>query len=464
MNRAGGGRGAVLAIVAVLGGVLAILATAVFVIFNANLSSWEYRSGRVRAQLAAEAGVSLALHTLENGSAAPCGEPFPLPGDSAQWIALPGGERVRIVLDPGDRNGLPLENGSVEIRARGWSGGTWRDVAVRAVPDYPSRYSLLTDQSIPGGIVCDGLRFDGSVHSNGAVHLGSSSPDSTDDPVMAEVSTTSGGGFFFEDVGPSVLPHPEGSRVWIRPYALHRQGRPFWDAASDSVDFTRLAEHFSGLQALASARGTILPGARRMLLDGDRIITARDAGVPGDTVWLREADLVYIAGTAPVLLKSVLPLTTPVTIVCSGPVGIMGPVRAGSASSGSPAAIVSLSSIYIARDPGLYGQEDWPSPWDIQTDRHLQIEATLCAPRGALSAEDPVACGNSYSFIVMGGLTAERIGMLGAPGSGYSLATAWDRGLQTIHPPHFPSLERWRPYSWEIDPDYGGRSMDENMF
>lgn len=457
-------RGAVLAIVAVLGGVLAILATAVFVIFNANLSSWEYRSGRVRAQLAAEAGVSLALHTLENGSEAPTGEPFPLPGDSAHWIGLPGGDRVWVVLDPCDRNGLPMENGSVEIRARGWSGETWRDVAVRAVPDYPSRYSILTDRSIPRGIVYDGLRFDGSVHSNGEVHLASASPDSTDDPLMAEVSTTSEGGFVFEDAGRSSLPHPEGSRVWIRPYALHRQGRPFWDAAADSVDFERLADLFSGLQAQASAGGTILPGARRMLLDGNRIITARDAGVPGDTIWLQEVDLVYVAGSAPVLLKSVLPLTTPLTLVCAGPVGLMGPVQAGSAGSGSPVAIVSLSNIYIARDPGLYGQEDWPAPWDIQTDRHLAIQATLCAPRGVLSAEDPVACGNSYSFIVMGGLTAARIGMLGSPGSGYSLATAWDAGLQTIHPPHFPSLERWRPYSWAIDPDYGGRSIDENMF
>ncbi len=465
MRTAGTGRtGAVLATVVVLGGVLAILATAVFVVFQTNASSYRYRLGRVRAQLAAEAGVSLALHTLEMETEAPAGPPFSLPGDSAQWISLPSGDQVWVVVDPSDQNGLPLRVGSVEIRSRGFSEDCWRDVVVRAAPDYPSRYALLTDEGIPAGILADCVRFDGPVHSNGRIHLSSNSPDSTEDVWVASISTAPGGGFVFSDAGPASVPHPEGSRVWVRPYPRTRQGPPWWDPSADSISFDRLSEYMAGLYDQASAQGTVLWGARRVILDGQRLLALSGEFAVPDTLWLDGRTIVYLAGYTPVLLKSRTPLTLPLTIVSTGPLGFMGPVQAGTAYSGTPLGLVTLSNVFVARDPDLFGMPDWQPPWDIVTDNHVTVMGSICAPRGTLSAEDPTGGGNRYSFNVRGGLTVGRLGVLGSGSSGYGLAVGWDEGLASYHPPLFPSLENWKMFSWMIDPDYGDRDIDDNQY
>ena len=174
-----GRRGAVLGIVVVLTFALAVLATAAFVMFRSNMASGIFREDRVRAVTAAEAGVSLALHYLGTMNAPPIGpEPFSLDGDSLQWINIPGTrERVWVVIDPCDMNGLPGNNGGVEIRARGLSGEATRDVVVRACPDYPSRYSLLVDRSMLSRPFQDGDMVDGPVHCNGPVGFASMSSD-----------------------------------------------------------------------------------------------------------------------------------------------------------------------------------------------------------------------------------------------------------------------------------------------
>lgn len=461
-----GASGAVLAIAAILGIVLMVLATALYVAVRSNISSYRYREGRTRAQFAAESGVTLALLTLAGSDSMPTGpEPFSLPGDSAQWIELPSGDRVWVVVDPSDLNCLPNTVGGVQIRSRGMSEGYVRDVVVNSGADFPSSYSLLVSASIPGTFLSDGRILRGPVHSNGRVEFSSMTSDSSGDPWIESVSTTSGGGFYFTDTGRGDSPHPPGSRVWVRPYPRLLQGRPYWDAGADSVDFRRVGDWFLGLSAEAQREGTLVRGAHRVLLAGDKLIYAESMMSPADTLSLQGSDLVFLdSGFGPVYVKSIRPVTRALTIVSRGPIYVMGSIWAGSASAGTPLGLVSLGDVVVARDPGSTGMPDWPSPWDIETASPVTVEAFVACPCGSFDAEDPVCGGESHPLNIIGGLMELGFGVVGTPTSGYSMAIAWDEGYAGCHPPHFPALADWRMCSWEIDPDYHGARIDENQF
>ena len=135
----------------------------------------------------------------------------------------------------------------------------------------------------------------------------------TGDPWVGFISTTASGGFNFCDVGPSDEPHPDGSRVWLRPYRSHRQGRPYWDRYANEIDFERLGQIFSSLRTAASDSGAVVWNARRILLQGDRLLCLSEPLGAIDTVSLREIDLVYLPGFSNVLIKSVSPVESPLT-------------------------------------------------------------------------------------------------------------------------------------------------------
>jgi hypothetical protein len=461
-----GAPGAVLAIAALFGIVLMILATAIYTAFRSNVASYRFTESRIRAQMAAESGVSLALLALAAEDSVPAGpEPYPLPGDSAQWLTLPSGDRVWVVIDPSDMNGLPYTVGGVEIRSRGLSGGRTRDVVVRAAADFPSCYSLLVSSSIPGTFLSDGRVLRGPVHCNGRIEFTSMTPDSTEDPWVASISTTSAGGFYFADAGRNDHPHPDGSRIWVRPYPLMLQGRPFWNTSADSVDFSRVKAWFAGLSQEAYSAGTLVRGARRVLLNGDELIWASSPMDPPDTLSLAGRDLVFLdSGFGEIYIKSLRPLLSPMTIVFRGPAYIMGSISAGSASAGIPLALVSLGGVTVAEDPGTSGIPDWPMPWNIDTARPVSIAAFVACPDGSLSAENPFAGGERYPLNVLGGVMQSSFGTTGTPTSGYMLAIAWDEGYSRMHPPHFPTLAQWKVCSWQLDPDYGQSEFDDNQF
>jgi hypothetical protein len=140
----------------------------------------------------------------------------------------------------------------------------------------------------------------------------------------------------------------------------------------------------------------------------------------------------------------------------------MGPVEAQPAYSGAPFGLVSLASVVIARDPEDTGQPDWPWPWDITTNRHISISGFVACPGGTLSAEAPSS--GDYALNILGGLLEDRLGIVGTGSGGYELSIAWDEGFTGVHPPHFPSLEMWKMFSWQQDPDYGGSDIDDNLF
>lgn len=464
-----GRRGAALAVAFALGLALFVLVGAAFVLFKANADSQLHSSRRLRSLKAAEAGAMLAMHVLaaEPGLVEGIG-PFALEmeGDSAQWIGLPGsGARVRVIVDPSNSSG-GRDNGLVEIRSRGMVGGLTRDVVVRAAQDYPSRYILLCDEDLPRGLLTDGYHLDGPLHCNGKIHFSSSTPDSAGDPYVARASTTAEGGFHFADCGPARSPHPEGSAVWVRPYATLRQGRPYWSDRADSISFDLMRERFSdGIGALAPGEYVSLSRGGRLILDGEWAYLRRSPEEPADTIDIRGVSaLVQQRSISPLYVKTRRRPESTLTIYSKGDIYIAGQVDGPTVSTGGPLALVTMGDIVIARDPDLYGQPDWPDPWDIETDRNLGVRAVLAAPAGRLRAQDPGSLPEMLRLSVTGSLTQRRFGRTGSFGSGYDLRLTYDRGLAGVHPPGFPPLGRWMMLSWRQDADYGNGSIDDDMF
>ena len=249
----------------------------------------------------------------------------------------------------------------------------------------------------------------------------------------------------------------------MRPYAHHFQGKPYWDATADSIDFIDLRRYFEGLSGEASMQGAYLTAVRRMLIDGDRLVYSTGLQSEPDTLGLRGRDIVFVRG-GPVYIKSISRLTVPVTIIVSGDLMIAGSIEAPGAGLGTPLGLVSLSDVEVARDPDLVGEDDWPFPWEIETNGHILIHGTVAALGGSLRSEAPGLPTPQRVLSVHGGVIQEELGRLGTQTSGFGLAIGYDTGLQGAHPPGFPSLESWKMISWMQDPDYGESFIDDNRF
>ena len=459
-------RGAVLAITLVLAIVLFILSTSLFVLFNANVNSYEYTFGRLKAITAAESGVSIALYQLAEGHEGTPVQttPYSLPGDSAQWINVPGSdEKVWIVIDPYDANSIPNIIGGAEIRCRGLYDNYTRDVSVRVSPDYPSRYAYLINHGIPAGMLCDGAFIDGPMHSNGTISFSSSSPDSSGDPFVASVSTSLDN-FYFASGGYSDVPHPEGSNIWVRPYNRHIQGTPYWETGADSLDFDLMFTWFRELQDEAAAQGGIIYNASRIIIRDNMLLIKNGIDDPVDTLITTGKDLLYFVGARPVYIKSQGSPDNVFTFVSTGSIYISGSIQGPSNPDAGIISIVSLKDIVIAEDPGFSGGSDWPNPWKIETDGNLQLDCVLAAPKGCIRAENPGIPDPALRFTIHGGTILDDFGLVGIAGRGYQLRVAWNQALTNLHPPHYPSMGDWVISSWQQDPDYNGADIDENMF
>ena len=467
-NSDGSRRGAALAVVFVVMIVLSILAGSVYVLFASNVASMNWTLDRISARFAAESGMRLAVHYLSLDVIPPSGtEPIFLPGDSAEWISIPGvDDMVLVVIDPCDLVDRPFTNRGVEIRSIGISGEGIETVVARYFPDSPSRYAFLVDESIPVGFFTDGRVMNGPVHCNGPIEFSSASSDSSNDPFAREISTTTEGGFYFSGSGFSEIPHPEGSNTWVQPYVNHRGGSPSWNTDAQEIDFTRLHDHFDGLRSEAAGQGTLLYGVKRILFEGDRITFRKGILSPTEIIQLSsDSNLIFIEnGSLPVYMKSKSVLTVPLTVISTGPVYISGIIDARTSTNGGPLGIVSLRDIVIATDPSENGSSDWPSPWDINTDHSLSVKAFLAAPSGELRAENMFYPRDRVYFSVLGGVLEAKVGNLGTSTMGYDLYIAYDEGLTGVRPPFFPILEHWKMVSWEENPDFSVEDIKDNMY
>ncbi len=283
---------------------------------------------------------------------------------------------------------------------------------------------------------------------------------------MREISTTTEGGFYFPGYGYSEVPHPEGSNTWVQPFASHRRGSPSWDTDAPRIDFTRLHDYFDGLRSEAAGQGTRIYGVKRLLFDGDRILFKKGILSPTEVIQLSpDYNLVFIDnGGLPVYMRSNSALTVPLTVISTGHVYISGIIEAMTSTNGGPLGIVSLRDIIIATDPSQSGSSDWPSPWNINTNRSLVVNAFLAAPSGKLRAECTSYPLEKAYFSVLGGVLEEQVGRLGTANMGYELFIGYDEGLSGVRPPYFPILEHWTIISWEENPDFEGKSIEDNMY
>jgi len=467
-NSSGGRRGAALAVVFVVMLVLAILAGAVYVLFASNVRSLNWTVDRISARLAAESGMRLAIHHLSLDAIPPSETgPFYLPGDSSGWISIPGVDgKSLVVIDPYDFANESFANQGVEIRSCGRSGEGIETVVARYVPDSPSRYALLVDETIPAGFFVDGRVIDGPVHCNGTIEFSSVSHDSENDPSAREVSTTTEGGFYFTGYGYSEIPHPEGSCIWVQPFANHRRGSPSWNTDAPRIDFSRLHDYFKGLRSEAAGRGTLIYGVKRLLFDEERILFKKGILSPIEVIYLSpDSNLVFIDnGGLPIYIKSLSALTVPLTVVSTGPVYISGIIDARILTNDGSLGIVSLKDIIIATDASQSGSSDWPNPWNINTNGSLTVNAYLAAPSGKLRAENIAYPLERVSFSVMGGVLEESVGRLGTANRGFELFIGYDERLSGVRPPFFPILENWKIISWEENPDITIDDIGNNMY
>lgn len=464
----GSRRGAALVLVFVVMLVMSMLVAAVYILFSGNVASQEYAMDRIGARYTAEAGVRMAVYQLSLETELPARtDPYYMSDDSSGWITIPGVQgRALVVIDPRNNVPNPWAIRGVEIRGRGSNGSMTMDVIMHYAPDAPSRYALLVDEAIPAGFFIDGREVEGPVHCNGSISFSSSSADSTGDPLVEEISTTSEGGFRFSDVGFSEVPHPDGSAVWVRPYRRHLAGSPTWDSSSRPIDFARISNYFNGLLTEASEIGTVINGVKRIIIDGNTILMKSSDNGPITFLELEDGkNLVFILnGSMPVYIKSGGTISMPLTIVATGSVYIYGSIHGTAASINGPLAIVSLGDIIIPSDPAFTGGTDWSPPWDIQTEGNIIVSAFLAAPSGELRSENVVYPPAELVFCIYGGLLEKRMGRIGSGITGYDLVIEYDQGLKSVMPPYFPLLENWIITSWMEDPDYGENSIEDDLY
>ena len=453
-------RGAALVLVFVVTLVMSLLVVAVYILFSDNVSTQQYAVERIGARFTAEAGIRMAVCQLSLETELHAGtDPYYMQDDSSGWITMPGIQgKALVVIDPRNNVSNPWAIRGMELRGRGSIGSISMDVIMHYMPDTPSRYALLVDEAIPVGFFKDGRVVEGPVHCNGIIDFGSTSPDSTGDPFVQEISTTTDeGGFRFSDTGFSDIPHPLGSTVWVRPYRSHLAGSPSWDSSSGSIDFARVSSYFSSLLSEASQMGTVVSGVRRIIIDGNTLLMK--SSNEGMITFLELEDgknLVFIHnGGMPVYIKSGSSLNMPLTIVATGSVYIYGSIRGASAGPSGPLAIVTLRDFIIPSDPHFTGAPQWSPPWDIQTESNLVVSAFLAAPAGELRSESVMYPTGEKPFDLYGGLMEKRMGRIGTGISGYHLEIEYDQGLRSFTPPYFPLLENWIITSWMEDPDYG---------
>ncbi len=439
-----GQRGAILATVVIIAGVLFILVGVAWTYFTMAARTAAFATGRTRALASAEAGVALAIHYLQSLEEKPSsGEPFPviMDGDSSGWTVLPGGGRARIVIDPYNMTGGPWQNGAVQIRTMGLSGEYTRSITAGAAPAYPSSYGLLTAEGIPQGFFVDGRIVNGAVHSNGPIYFSSSSPDSTGDPHGEMFSTTAEGGFHFSGWGRWDTPHPEGSSIWVMPYARHRQGSPYWRPAAPAIDFARMDSQFRGLLS-SSGPNTVRVSARRLLLDGNRVRFKESLNSPERSLDITEATLIIADnGFAPVVVKSLQTTQHPLTVITRNGMIIGGPVDGGDSwLRGAPGACIHGGCNH-SRRPGCHGLAGLARSVEHRDRQPLPHQASIAAPNGSLRAEVPYRPEERTRVTVNGSLTQRRMGRMNSAASGYDLGVSWDQGLGGLHPPIFPFWE-----------------------
>jgi len=495
VNRAKGRNGSALVVAVLTMMVLMILGGALFLLFQMNMSSYEWVEEELQAMYTAEAGANLATYMIVGGADLPQDtQPMQfLPDSGAGWYDLPTDDlgEVRVFVDPDSMNAMVSSGNAYAVRclARLESiEDTYHyGMETMVMPENFARFACFQEHPTTGGYYGDGYVFNGPFHSNGPFCIFSSSSTHDNDPFFYSLNIArqpSGEGFYYYSAGTfGVNPTttPETGDLQIQPIDLLLMGPPYFDLNVDSIPFgptevawgnAREAAMAGGLYFDASGAGDLLDGTRLILKEDTLFVLEAISFVP-DTfilsslvepvVWIENGadDDIYLKGYP--LADSASCVNFPLTIGMNGNLYMYGPMVYPNTDELDPNNddLLGLISVYgdfiIADDPDNHASIDpWPDPYKTTTDwiNGVRYCAAIMALDGVLKAEDAGFPPGDHDFKIKGGyIVIEEGGTSTTAPSGFTIRCNYDTRLMTMHPPYFPQTQNWNVIYWRDWPD-----------
>jgi hypothetical protein len=486
--------GAALAMVVIFSLVLSILAGAVYTLFSANASSYEWNQERIQARYTAEAAANLSVKMIMGGADVPQGlDPrqfLPVP-PAVGWLDLPGtdlGEAI-VWIDPSDHNPEVWDGDAYGLRALGrvpnTEGGFYTyGMETVVIPENFCRFATFLNKEVLGGYYGDGYRFDGPFFCNGPVCLWSGSVSAANDIWFYKFGLAADHYHFDQGWGSNDETSPIVGNLTIQPTERMQMGAPYFELGADSIPFgpddvnwqdCRTAAMSGGLYFDASSALGELPNNTRLILMNDSLFVKTSSiaavqkfylgGLANKVVWIdnNATDRIYIKSMPPYVSGAdpICPtgLSSELTIGMNGHLYIAGPLQYYNRDVQDPDnnIILGLLSVYgdfvLARDPIYFGGTDWLDPWKIVTDGNLELDATVMVLSGHYVAENAGAPPGPADFLLMGGYIVDDEGITSTMTSGWDTVIYFDPRLLSMHPPFFPQTGRWDVLYWAQRPE-----------
>ncbi len=495
--KTGGKSGSALVMALITALVLTILVGALYMIFSANVASYEWHKEDIQAMYTAESGARLATYIILQGIDLPTDstEQF-LPPSGSTWFDLPGenlGETL-VYVDPHQKNVEITAANAYGVRALGRivieEDAYTYGMETLMMPENFSRFSCFQNLGFTNGLYIDGYRFDGPFHSNGPICLRSSSVGSENDPYFYSLSLarrTGGDGYWLGTPGGggTLQTTPEAGNLQIQPYERMLMGPPYFDMHADSIPYGPGVVNWQSAYNAAVNGGLYFgPGE---LPDGTRILIAHDTLMiktgnampemifPCDTldnpvVWIdnNASDRIYLRQHVP---SSDRGLDIPLTIGMNGHLYAAGPHEYYNQDVMDPANddMLGLITVYgdvvIALDPDDDPYPEWDEPYEIMTDSSFPFHAIIMALDGDVHAQSPsYPTGGPSQFEIMGGYIAQREGHTSTSSSGFEIVISYDTRLMSTNPPYFPSTGQWNLVYWEDRPELDIKTLKEDRY
>lgn len=497
-----GERGVALALVVICIFVLSILAAAVYMLSQTNITSQEWNEERLQARYTAEGGCNLAVHMIIGGASVPGGDTtrlfIPQPPDSG-WYEMPGDDMglVMVVVDPDSDNASVAEGNAYGVRALGMEQAPDADytygVETMVIPENFARFATFLNQPPLGGFYGDGYRFDGPFFANGPICMWSGSASSDDDIWFYTFELASD--FYYYSTGAASNPQssPIYANLSVQPDERMVLGEPYWCLGVDPIPFGSGEVNWQDARDAAIAGGLYfpngaLPSGTRIIIKNDTLIVKTSSvaaeqdfyigGLANPVVWIdnNAGDQIfiksmppYVSGTTPTSPNG---LNMGLTIGTNGSIVAFGPLQYYNRDIEDPAndIMLGLLSVYgdfiIASDPDCTGSPDpWPDPWKSVTNADVEYDCVVMVLEGDFHAVQYWLPYPAADFMIMGGYIVDTEGyttVYYGPGNfgGYLTSIFYDIRLLSMHPPFFPQTGRWDTVFWEERPDLN----EENIF
>ena len=500
--RTGGRKGSALVVALITAVVLSILVGALFMLFKANVASYEWQKEDLQAMYTAEAGTRLATFMILDGTTVPQDTTTQfLPPSGNTWFDLPGenlGETL-VYVDPHHDNGQITSANAYGVRALGRivanEDAYTYGMETLIMPENFARFSCFQNLGFQTGYYSDGYRFDGPFHSNGSINIFSENMTSLNDPYFYSLSIarrTGGDGYYYGQsaAGGVLTTSPKIGNLEIQPYQRMLMGPPYFDMHADSIPYGPTEVNWQAAYNAAVSGGLYFDASSTLgeLADGSRISISHDTlrilqsnGGPisvyacdslvNPVVWIDNAptDRIFIRQYRPLMPNDGLDI--PLTIGMNGDLYCSGNCEYSNTNIMDPnnndmlGLITVHGDIIIANDESYSGDPEWTNGFQILTDGSFNFDAVFMALDGDIHAEDyhhPDSL--ARSFEILGGYIAQNEGPTSTSSSGFEIVITYDTRLMTKNPPYFPSTGQWNTVFWEDRPDLDIHNIKEDRY